>query len=189
MRSRSTKRCDTLHTSCTHTHLCIKAPLHLWPHLLTLSLPPLPSLYCPQERVLCSTERYLPAQYLAVKAAALRLQEQQGSVSRADMQVGGGGAFGVGGWELLGGALGGDVDTTAADQGRYRTPIPPPAPAAAALRPPHPQTTSSLILVLQGMPFHVDPQRMQRLHDFLAGQGWVTSPGAPQQQAAAAAVR
>ena len=40
-----------------------------------------------QERTLCATERYLPAQYLAVKAAALKLQEQRGGrLSRADFQ-------------------------------------------------------------------------------------------------------
>lgn len=37
------------------------------------------------ERNLCATERYLPAQYLAVKAAALRLQDQKGRVSRQDV--------------------------------------------------------------------------------------------------------
>ncbi len=42
--------------------------------------------YSLQERVLCATERYLPAQYLAVKAAALKLQEQRGRVPRADFQ-------------------------------------------------------------------------------------------------------
>lgn len=35
--------------------------------------------------MLCATERYLPAQYLAVKAAALKLQEQRGRVARADI--------------------------------------------------------------------------------------------------------
>lgn len=38
-----------------------------------------------QERALCATERYLPAQYLAVKAALLRVQDVKGHVSRADV--------------------------------------------------------------------------------------------------------
>jgi hypothetical protein len=38
-----------------------------------------------QERHLCATERYLPAQYLAVKAAVLKLQEQRGRVAKADL--------------------------------------------------------------------------------------------------------
>lgn len=38
------------------------------------------------ERALCAAERYLPAQYLAVKAAALRLQEARGRVTRQDVQ-------------------------------------------------------------------------------------------------------
>ncbi|GAB4822858.1 hypothetical protein N2152v2_009904 [Parachlorella kessleri] len=39
-----------------------------------------------KERALCSTERYLPAQYLAVKAALLKIQEGKGHVSRADVK-------------------------------------------------------------------------------------------------------
>ncbi|PRW56050.1 histone acetyltransferase complex component [Chlorella sorokiniana] len=37
-----------------------------------------------QERNLCATERYLPAQYLAIKAAALKLQEARGRLPRQD---------------------------------------------------------------------------------------------------------
>lgn len=43
---------------------------------------------CPgllQERTLCATERYLPAQYLAIKAAVLKQQEQRGRVPRAEI--------------------------------------------------------------------------------------------------------
>ena len=48
----------------------------------------LPSSQCflAQERALCSSERYLPAQYLAVKAALLKIQEGKGHVSRADVK-------------------------------------------------------------------------------------------------------
>eukprot|EP00887_Chlorella_sp_A99_P002907 scaffold6.g2907.t1 len=41
-----------------------------------------------RERQLCACERYLPAQYLAVKALALRMQEEGGAVSRAAFQAG-----------------------------------------------------------------------------------------------------
>ncbi|KAL4853568.1 Transcriptional adapter ADA2 [Chlorella vulgaris] len=64
-----------------------------------------------QERTLCATERYLPAQYLAIKAAVLKQQEQRGRVPRAEI-----------------------------------------------LR----------------LPFQVDAQRMQRLHDFFVIQGWIS---------------
>lgn len=38
-----------------------------------------------QERSLCANQRYLPAQYLCVKAEAMRLQAEKGSVSLDDM--------------------------------------------------------------------------------------------------------
>lgn len=38
------------------------------------------------ERSLCAMERFLPAQYLAVKAEAAKMQSEKGSVSRADVQ-------------------------------------------------------------------------------------------------------
>lgn len=38
-----------------------------------------------EERRLCSNERYLPAQYLAIKADILRLQQTKGLVSKEDM--------------------------------------------------------------------------------------------------------
>lgn len=38
-----------------------------------------------QERSLCASQRYLPAQYLCVKAEAMRLQAEKGSVSLDDM--------------------------------------------------------------------------------------------------------
>jgi len=37
-----------------------------------------------QERHLCAAERYLPAQYLAIKAAALKLQDARGRLPRQD---------------------------------------------------------------------------------------------------------
>lgn len=50
------------------------------------SLPPAPVLHPPpQERNLCAAERYLPAQYLAIKAAVLKLQETRGRVPRGEM--------------------------------------------------------------------------------------------------------
>lgn len=36
--------------------------------------------------MLCAAERYLPAQYLAIKAAVLKLQEQRGRVAKSDIQ-------------------------------------------------------------------------------------------------------
>lgn len=48
-----------------------------------LSPPPVATLL-PQERHLCAAERYLPAQYLAIKAAALKLQEARGRLPRQD---------------------------------------------------------------------------------------------------------
>lgn len=39
-----------------------------------------------QERELCANQRYLPAQYLAVKAEALRMQAENGAVSIEDLQ-------------------------------------------------------------------------------------------------------
>jgi transcriptional adapter 2-alpha len=38
-----------------------------------------------QERSLCANQRYLPAQYLCVKAEAMRIQDEKGSVSLDDM--------------------------------------------------------------------------------------------------------
>ena len=38
-----------------------------------------------EERRLCATERYLPAQYLAVKAAMMRKQEEEGFVTKKDI--------------------------------------------------------------------------------------------------------
>lgn len=38
-----------------------------------------------QERSLCAAERYLPAQYLAIKATVLKLQETRGRVPRGEM--------------------------------------------------------------------------------------------------------
>ena len=38
-----------------------------------------------EERRLCANERYLPAQYLAIKADVLRLQQTKGLVRKADM--------------------------------------------------------------------------------------------------------
>ena len=40
-----------------------------------------------RERELCSAERFLPAQYLALKADVAAQQAQRGSVSRADVQA------------------------------------------------------------------------------------------------------
>ncbi len=48
------------------------------------SLPDIESLNA-QERSLCANQRYLPAQYLCVKAEAMRLQAEKGSVSLDDM--------------------------------------------------------------------------------------------------------
>lgn len=47
-------------------------------------LPDAESLSGP-ERMLCAAERYLPAQYLAVKAAALELQAKNGGVTKQDL--------------------------------------------------------------------------------------------------------
>ncbi len=56
-------------------------------YLLASTAQPSPDpTLCVQERALCSTERYLPAQYLAVKAALLKIQEGKGHVSRADVK-------------------------------------------------------------------------------------------------------
>ncbi|KAL4451456.1 hypothetical protein ABPG75_007118 [Micractinium tetrahymenae] len=65
-----------------------------------------------RERNLCAAERYLPAQYLAIKAAVLKLQETKGRVPRGEMLK---------------------------------------------------------------LPFQVDPQRLQRLHDFFVQQGWIVA--------------
>ena len=63
---------------------CVCGALRTPPNPLALLSPTCPSA---QERTLCATERYLPAQYLAVKAAALKLQEQRGGrLPRADFQ-------------------------------------------------------------------------------------------------------
>ena len=51
----------------------------------------------------------------------------------------------------------------------HRHPPPPPAPHA-------PPTHPCVRACPQALPFHVDNQRMQRLHDFLAAQGWITAP-------------
>lgn len=45
--------------------------------------PRLPMLL--QERRLCAAERYLPAQYLAIKAEVLAIQEDKGSVKPEDV--------------------------------------------------------------------------------------------------------
>lgn len=42
-------------------------------------------LYSSQERHLCATERYLPAQYLAIKAEVVALQQAQGCVRPEDV--------------------------------------------------------------------------------------------------------
>lgn len=58
----------------------LTSPLQNHPHHARPPAPPPP----PQERNLCATERYLPAQYLAIKAAALKLQEARGRLPRQD---------------------------------------------------------------------------------------------------------
>ena len=58
-------------------HMAMRAPAH---HHRPSTLSPLR-----QERNLCAAERYLPAQYLAIKAAILKQQELKGRVPRNDI--------------------------------------------------------------------------------------------------------